>query len=565
MKSNRITRKLFIFSVFASLLLMASLAVYIPEVKGDASPAAKGKSLTTFTTDDFSGSGLCTLCHSLLFDDSNTDVGMDKHWRSTMMANAAKDPYWQAKVSSEVDHFPELQGVIEDKCATCHMPMARTQAETDGSEVAVLGQGFLDEANELHEAAMDGVSCTLCHQIDQKNLGKSASFSGGYFIDTSTDSPNRPIYGPYDDQFIMNMRSFTGFTPQYGKQTLESELCATCHTLYTPYLDSEGNVAGEFPEQTPFLEWKESSYSRGKNRTQCQGCHMPLADGTVVISNMPGGGRGGPLKARANFAQHHFVGGNVFMLEILKKNLAALGISAADDHIDATIDRATKQLQENTAELSIADAKVTDDELTLQVKVENMAGHKFPTGFPSRRAWIEMRITDASGKRVFKSAKPKKTGKIKGNDADKNASTFEPHYDVITDPKQVQVYESIMGNTEGEVTYTLLRGASYLKDNRLLPRGFDPKKADDDVAVYGAADKDKNFTGGSDIVTYRIDISNATAPFKVIARLHYQSISYRFLSDLAKSDTVEVENFMEMVDKVKNLPVLVSEIKVNVE
>jgi hypothetical protein len=445
------------------------------------------------------------------------------------------------------------------------MPMARTQAVNDGSEVAVLGEGFLDEANELNEAAMDGVSCTLCHQIDQKNLGKPASFSGGYFIDTSTTSPDRPIYGPYDDQFIMNMRSFTGFTPQYGKQTLESELCASCHTLYTPYLDSEGQVAGEFPEQTPFLEWKESSYSRGKSKTQCQGCHMPVADGTVVISNMPGGGRGGPLKPRANFAQHHFVGGNVFMLEILKKNLAALGITADDEHIDATIDRATRQLQENTAELRIADAKVTNGELILQVKVESLVGHKFPTGFPSRRAWIEIRIIDATGKKVFKSAKPKKNGKIKGNDADKNASTFEPHYDVITDSKQVQVYESVMGNTEGEVTYTLLRGASYLKDNRLLPKGFDPKNADEDVAVYGEAAADKNFTGGSDIITYRIDVSNATAPFKVIARLHYQSVSYRFLSDLAKSGTQEVEDFMDMVEKVRNLPVLISEASTNVE
>jgi hypothetical protein len=41
---------------------------------------------------------------------------------------------------------------------------------------------------------------------------------------------------------------------------------------------------------------------------------------------------------------------------------------------------------------------------------------------------------------------------------------YEPHYDVITKPGQVQIYEGIMLNTDNEVTYTLLRAAKYVKD-----------------------------------------------------------------------------------------------------
>ncbi len=84
--------------------------------------------LTAFETSDFSGSGICAFCHSFLKDSANNDVSIDTHWRSTMMANSAKDPLWQAKISSEVDRNPGLQSVIEDKCSRCHMGMARYQA-----------------------------------------------------------------------------------------------------------------------------------------------------------------------------------------------------------------------------------------------------------------------------------------------------------------------------------------------------------------------------------------------------------------------------------------------------
>jgi hypothetical protein len=178
--------------------------------------------LTRVSTEDFTGSGNCANCHTGLSDTAGNDVSIGSHWRSTMMANAAKDPIWQAKVASEVSRTPGLKAVIEDKCTTCHMPMAYTQANADGTPALILDDGFLNPSNPLHEIAMDGNSCTLCHQIVDPVLGK-------YTIDTSTEPPDRLNYGPFTNPQQMAMRNGSGFTPVFGEQTLESTLCGTCH------------------------------------------------------------------------------------------------------------------------------------------------------------------------------------------------------------------------------------------------------------------------------------------------------------------------------------------------
>jgi hypothetical protein len=96
----------------------------------------------------------------------------------------------------------------------------------------------------------------------------------------------------------------------------------------------------------------------------------------------------------------------------------------------------------------------------------------------------------------------------------------------------VQIYEPIMGDTEGKVTYTLLRAAVYLKDNRLLPSGADKTTLPADIGVSGEAAEDDNFAGGGDRVTYRVEVGRGTGPFSVTVELLYQPLSYRFLQDL---------------------------------
>jgi hypothetical protein len=114
-----------------------------------------------------------------------------------------------------------------------------------------------------------------------------------------------------------------------------------------------------------------------------------------------------------------------------------------------------------------------------------------------------------------------------GVDADTDPAAFEPHHELITSPDQVQVYEAIMGDDMNQVTYTLLRGMTYLKDNRILPQGFDKASASSDIRVVGDALNDDNFIGGSDEIGYRIAGLNGTG-YQVTAELIHQPLAYGF-------------------------------------
>jgi hypothetical protein len=334
-----------------------------------------------------------------------------------------------------------------------------------------------------------------------------------------------------------------------------SDLCATCHTVYTPFVNSSGQVAGEFPEQVPYLEWQASFFS---GKMSCQGCHMPTAQGGVQISIMGG------HDLRSPFFQHTMVGGNSYMLSMLRAFAEELAVTASSAQFQSKQVQTLEQLQRRTATIDLENVSSDGSTLTVDVVVRTMTGHKFPTAFPSRRAWIHLTVQDASGNVLFESGAVNPDGSIAGNDNDADAAAYEPHYPGIGNPEQVQIYEAIMGNTEGQPTTTLLVGATYLKDNRLLPAGFDKSVVEPDIAVYGVAADDPDFDSAIDRTSYTISLDDAQGLLAVTAELLYQSIGFRWAENLRQHNALEPARFLEFYEQIPNQAVVVASATVEV-
>ncbi|MDO9169124.1 MAG: multiheme c-type cytochrome [Methylobacter sp.] len=499
-------------------------------------PASSGD--PAFTSEHFSGSANCTMCHNNIQDSTGKDVSIETDWSSTMMANSARDPFWKAKVRSELNRNPHLADVINDKCTRCHAPMANFEAKKFNEPKGILDGGFLSAGHPRHDEAMNGVGCTSCHQIQNAtNLGTLSSFTGGYQI-----GDNKIIYGQYTNPFANPMIMMTGYTPAFGEHMESSKICGTCHNLKTPFVDETGKILSttpetEFPEQMPYSEWEHSSYATPNVNKQCQDCHMTHLD-NVKISNRPM-----MLGSRDNFGLHEFVGANKLMLDIFDKNKNQLGVLA--NNFAETIDKTQTMLNSSATITPVSQTLAGDNTLDFTLKINSNTGHKLPSAYPSRRVVLHVTVKDAQNNIVFESGKINANGSIVGVDADADRTTFEPHYELITDPDQVQVYEAIMGDNLNQVTYTLLRGMVYLKDNRLLPQGFNKASAPDDIKVVGAALTDANFVGGSDDISYRI--SGLTGNnYQVEAELVHQPIAYSFAQDLFVESDAEVEDFKTM-------------------
>ncbi len=491
----------------------------------------------------------CKSCHgydSLHYaniDSSGIDVNLYDDWQSTIMANSAKDPFWRAKVSHEILVNPGHTLELQDNCTSCHAPIGNYTSKYKGLAAHyTLGTMYVDSLG------LDGVSCVSCHAVaDSLSLG--AVFSGRIPYDT-----NRTIYGPFTFPMAGPMQIATGYAPKYSAHLNASKACSPCHTLINKSVDLAGNyTGGTFVEQATYQEWLNSGYSQ--NGITCQKCHMPKANGGVVIVN-----NNQSVPYRAPYNQHIFVGGNSLMVNLLKQNKNKLGIPIADRYFDSTFTATNELLQKNTLDLVLTTDSIASDTAYFTVSLTNKAGHKFPSGYPSRRAVLQLIVKDAQQDTLFKSGIFHSDFRVSGENI-----SYEPHRDVIRQNNQTQIYELVMGDVNQQVTTVAERAAFLLKDNRLPPLGFtsshlsyDTTKISNDALADADFNKVNAVEGsGSDKVHFHIPRAGISGFVSISAKLYYQTLPPKWLSEMLGYSSAELDSFKMMFNAANKIPVLI--------
>lgn len=499
----------------------------------------------------FTTAQTCALCHSVaprakaMRDEDGRDVSPHGTWRATMMANSFRDPFWRAQVAREITEHEAQAAEIQALCVRCHAPMMHHSARLDGvksTAVAAAGEDPL---------ARDGVSCTVCHQARPEPFGKPSSFSGQLDIRSG-----RVVFGPYENPFAHPMRMHSGFEPTHGPHVRDAALCGSCHTLITHHTPN----AAPFVEQASYLEWRNSVYSteperQAESRT-CQECHME-DKGTLRIARNPGGRDFPPVRPRPNYREHAFVGGNAFVLGLLDRHRRLLGVEAPSAAFERGIDAARAQLR-TAADVRVEDAVRRKGGVSFAVDVTNHSGHKLPTGYPARRAWLHVEVR-RGGRVIWSSGAPDADGRIAGVDGESDPHP-QPHHSAITEPRQVQVYECVAIDAHGAPTTSLVSMAKLTKDNRLLPAGWredGPHAAE--TAPAGAAG-DSDFAGGGDRVRYEAELDGAPAGDLIVAaRLLYQPVPPRWVDALREVFADEAMRFVAIYDAADKTPEIIAE------
>lgn len=502
---------------------------------------------------DFATGERCAACHGaaggVIRDRAGRDVSPVTAYATSMMNWSARDPYWLAVWSGERAAHAAGVAVVDDLCTRCHAPMGARELTRGGA--AIDFATVTTDPGASGQLAREGVGCTACHQIAAAGLGTPATYDGQF-----TTTSGRQLAGPHAQPFPMPMRRHVGYTPVEGAHVTQSELCASCHTVITRPLDAAGQPIGpEVNEQTTYLEWRASGLARAG--VSCQACHAPTTDvdGAPIaakLSPMPPW-----LEPRAPIGRHVFQGANAYMLALLADNQAWTGSAVTPATLRSGADAAVG-MGRAAATLTIADAAVVGGRLRAAVRVTNLSGHKLPTGYPGRRMWLHIRALDTTGAVVFESGGVDAAGHLvdaTGARLDR-VDVVLPHRDRVADSAEVALWEAVQVGRNGAPTHALLEAWGMGKDDRLLPRGWDPTAPDAGRTIaIGVAD-DADFAPGSDVV--HLDVA-APGAVRLEVDLAFQSVPPAAIEAVAALRTPAAATFAAMTARRSPTPIVLAQ------
>ncbi|UQA55708.1 hypothetical protein [Polyangium aurulentum] len=418
-----------------------------------------------------------------------------------MMANASRDPlFWAALAVAEQD-VPE----VGDMCQRCHVPVGWLGGRVTGAgkpgAPPTRGQALLPDD-------FQGVSCHVCHRMQAGPDGEVMRGNGQIFV--ADDDVRR---GPYEYTDV-------GHEPPHAwrKSDLfeKSELCGQCHDVTNPLVrwrDAEtGADKGKgFPLERTFSEWAASAFAAPDGQT-CQDCHMPPQKNAKACN----------MKAPVHeeVPKHDFAGGNAWIPLVLAGEHPELG---RQDAYEAAHERAMEMLQERSAKLtlSVPDGAQAGTLTRLVARVENLTGHKLPTGYAEgRRMWLSVEVHNG-GAPLFRSG------------------VYDPQTAKLEEDDQIKVYEAVHGILGKGPGFHFVQNDMIVKDNRIPPRGLLPTA---DLAPVGASFE--VLPGGElahwDDTEYEVALPHdLSGDLTVTVELYYQTSSREYIEFLRSENKTD--------------------------
>jgi hypothetical protein len=443
----------------------------------------------------------CKRCHGgFPTDDGKLYMPWDT-WAGSMMANAARDPLFLASLTIAEQDRPGSGGF----CLRCHTPSAYVASHTTPGD-----------GSALDDVDREGVQCAVCHRsvdgskppISDANAPYIGNAQITFDVGTAYGAPYR---GPYDDS-SSSVHDTIGDPFTSGD---DSRLCGQCHQVDNPgehLYDASGADTGKpFPLDTTYEEWQQSSYASGAGARSCQSCHMPAVNGSYEV----GSGAGN----RDMPPRHDFVGGNDWGPALLKAAFPGL----RDAQYDYT--RATAQASlAAAAKLEIKALPVfgpAAGSVAATVRVTNLAGHKFPTGYADgRRAWLEVAVVGAGG------------------GVDVQSGAYDATTGVLAEDNQLRLYEAVHGRDGSPEDHIVLH-RQILRDTRIPPAGFTPTAATKPIGPISFSDGAGGVNAFDD-ASFQIALPlSPGSTVTVRVRLVYQAMTAAHVAALAAANTTD--------------------------
>lgn len=527
----------------------------------------------------------CTSCHGAM-------------GQRQLSKDAAKNPHLDPNFKVDYVYLKERlsSDEPEDSPYTKYGALAR-----DGISCAVCHhitkpeKGKVQDWTPKEDWLKEGANKELAYFLFHNNTGRYE------------EGPADELFGPYKKVVEKPMENILGVKPVYNEFTSNSQMCGTCHTINLPNI---GAKKGEHPiltaaeqnplfaeydhsiEQATFLEWQNSDFGftvdgkKGKNFQSCQSCHMPNSfelqtkDDSIHINQLTTKiasiqdqdyadvehllpTKDINVTPRTTYKRHELVGINVFLLEMFDQFPNILGVDKQDymtsskDGNAMAIEHMVRHAQKNTVDIhvNLDSTKAVDNTLSVDVTIRNKTGHRFPSGVSFRRAFLEVLVMDGN-KIIWGSGRTNKLGVIVDENGKILPTEFldtdqhQPHHEKITKQSEVQIYEELTKNEANKFTYSFIHRVHDIKDNRLLPDGwqFSSKFKDQGalmVEFMEATDpkgvgKDKDYANhpgedfiGQDHILYDIPLPSGTnkANLKVKVTMYSQSIPPAWLKE----------------------------------